>query len=412
MLVVLGACLAGLVALAILPAIWRRAVRLTRQAVEATSPMTHADVRAEIGSLRAGHALEHRRLESGLERLQAETASNRIARDRAENVANDLRKEMLARDQALAEASAREDGLRRELQQHEEAVAMAKARQRELERSLKRMMATAGDSAEKALAPPEAPADWHSDTNASVARTSDLARIAGLESEITALKRKLEAAEKKVRERPLPQDAPDAAPQEGRGPQQRFGHQNNRLFEAESKLIAAQAEITRLSILLEEDGETASPQETSSLPGSATETAALSRLVADAERLEAENARLRADLHSNDAFMSLRRELSDLAASVMESLDTDENGVDADTLETTGHVTPDAPPATADDTRPAQGAVKSDGAEAPPKGEDTDGQPSLSARIRAARKRLKPKNGMPGKPAAEVGSTAKQKAEV
>ena len=81
---------------------------------------------------------------------------------------------------------------------------------------------------------------------------------------------------------------------------------------------AAQAEITRLSILLEESGQ---PGSTDAQPATADSAQRLTRLTADAERLEAENARLRAELHSNDAFMSMRRELSDLAASVMASLE-------------------------------------------------------------------------------------------
>lgn len=404
MLVVLGACLAGLVALAILPAIWRRAVRLTRQAVEATSPMTHADVRAEISSLRAGHALEQRRLESGLERLQAETASNRIARDRAESAANDLRKEMLARDQALAEAAAREDGLRRDIQEREEAVAMAKARQRELERSLKRMMASAGDGATGPAAAPTESAEtasaWQADSDASIARASDLARIAGLESEITSLKRKLEAAEQKARETAATGSAQGSPAPQAETERRRFGQQNNRLFEVESKLIAAQAEITRLSILLEEAGPAAS---TDAQEATADGAQRLTRLNADAERLEAENARLRAELHSNDAFMSMRRELSDLAASVMASLERE-----ADTA--TNEKGPAAPENAK--TAPVQGAGKSDVPADTHPGEDT--QTSLSARIRAARKRLKADNG-PGaasETAARETPASKEKAGV
>jgi chromosome segregation ATPase len=406
MLVVLGACLAGLVALAMLPAIWRRAVRLTRQAVEATSPMTHADVRAEIGGLRASHALEQRRLEGGLERLQAETASNRIARDRAENAANDLRKEVLAREQALTEASAREDGLRREIQEHEEAVARAKARQRELERSLKRLMASAGDSAAEAVGVPqesaETPSSWQADSDASIARASDLARIAGLESEITSLKRKLEAAEQKARETAGAGSVTGSPAPQAEADRRRFGQQNNRLFEAESKLIAAQAEITRLSILLEEAGQSAS---TDAQPAATTSDNAqrLTRLNADAERLEAENARLRAELHSNDAFMSMRRELSDLAASVMARLEGE-----ADTATT--EKGPAAPGSAK--TAPVQDAGESDAPADTQTGKDN--QSSLSARIRAARKRLKADNG-PGatsEAAAREKPASKEKAGV
>ncbi len=67
---VLGLLLAGLLALMILPAVWRRAVRLTKKRIEAATPMTMAEFRADKDQLRAEFALATRRLEMNVEALR------------------------------------------------------------------------------------------------------------------------------------------------------------------------------------------------------------------------------------------------------------------------------------------------------------------------------------------------------
>src|SRR6187549_4164306 len=70
----LGLLIAGLVALAILPAIWRRAVRLTKKRIEAATPITMAEFRADKDQLRAEFALSTRRLEMNVETLRKRLA--------------------------------------------------------------------------------------------------------------------------------------------------------------------------------------------------------------------------------------------------------------------------------------------------------------------------------------------------
>jgi chromosome segregation ATPase len=70
----LGALAAGLVALLILPAIWGRAVRLTRKRIEAATPMSMAEFRADKDQLRAEFALATRRLEKTIDVLRARLA--------------------------------------------------------------------------------------------------------------------------------------------------------------------------------------------------------------------------------------------------------------------------------------------------------------------------------------------------
>jgi len=70
----LGLLVAGLVALAILPAVWKRAVRLTKRRIEAATPITLAEFRADKDQLRAEFALSTRRLEMNVETLRKRLA--------------------------------------------------------------------------------------------------------------------------------------------------------------------------------------------------------------------------------------------------------------------------------------------------------------------------------------------------
>ena len=71
---VLGLLAAGLVALIILPAVWRRAVRLTKKRIEAATPVSMAEFRADKDQLRAEFALSTRRLEMTVESLRGRLA--------------------------------------------------------------------------------------------------------------------------------------------------------------------------------------------------------------------------------------------------------------------------------------------------------------------------------------------------
>jgi hypothetical protein len=70
----LGLLIAGLLALMIMPAVWRRAVRLTKKRIEAATPMSMAEFRADKDQLRAEFALSTRRLEMNVEALRRRLA--------------------------------------------------------------------------------------------------------------------------------------------------------------------------------------------------------------------------------------------------------------------------------------------------------------------------------------------------
>ena len=75
---VLGALAAGLLALTVTPAIWRRANRLSFARIEAGMPMSLAEIQAEKDQLRAEFAVSTRRLEMEVGRLGEREATHVI----------------------------------------------------------------------------------------------------------------------------------------------------------------------------------------------------------------------------------------------------------------------------------------------------------------------------------------------
>lgn len=70
----LGLLVAGLLALIVMPAVWKRAVRLTKRRIEAATPITLSEFRADKDQLRAEFALSTRRLEMNVETLRKRLA--------------------------------------------------------------------------------------------------------------------------------------------------------------------------------------------------------------------------------------------------------------------------------------------------------------------------------------------------
>lgn len=99
----LGFLAAGLIALAVGPAIWNRAVRLTRRRIEAATPVTLSEFRADKDKLRAEHAIAVRRLEMRVAALRERMAQQIVALDAA---ATELRALRTERDEQYAAINA------------------------------------------------------------------------------------------------------------------------------------------------------------------------------------------------------------------------------------------------------------------------------------------------------------------
>ncbi|QBR71381.1 hypothetical protein CU048_08905 [Beijerinckiaceae bacterium] len=116
----LGFLIAGLLALAIAPAFWRRAIRLSTRRLEMLVPLSPAEIVAGRDLLRAEFAVEYRQLEQKVEKLSSTNAAHMaelghraavIAAQEADLVAlsqqtSDADSEFSALKRALAESSA------------------------------------------------------------------------------------------------------------------------------------------------------------------------------------------------------------------------------------------------------------------------------------------------------------------
>ncbi|MDR3497115.1 MAG: hypothetical protein P4L82_21170 [Ancalomicrobiaceae bacterium] len=142
----LGFLSAGLIALILAPALWTRAVRLTRRRIEASQPLTLAEIKADRDQLRADFAVTSRRLELAVADLRHKNADYRIDVERArgkiadgeaeaERLTGELAArddEIAARDGSIAELGDRLEQLAHELTQRSELITALELRAREL----------------------------------------------------------------------------------------------------------------------------------------------------------------------------------------------------------------------------------------------------------------------------------------
>jgi chromosome segregation ATPase len=111
----LGFIASGLLGLMILPSVWQRAVRLTKKRIEAATPMTMSEFRADKDQLRAEFALSTRRLEKNVEAMRNRVAEQLGDINRKKSDLSLLKSE---RDQQLSvirELEERESELRRRI---------------------------------------------------------------------------------------------------------------------------------------------------------------------------------------------------------------------------------------------------------------------------------------------------------
>jgi chromosome segregation ATPase len=102
----LGFLAAVLLALLVVPPIWRRATLLTRRRIEAETPLTLNEIQAQRDGLRAEHAVALRKLEMTMESMKDKAASQLLDVSEKERLARTLSAELVMRDQSLAELQA------------------------------------------------------------------------------------------------------------------------------------------------------------------------------------------------------------------------------------------------------------------------------------------------------------------
>ena len=133
---VLGLLTAGLLALALTPAIWRRALRLTRARVEAGIPVSRSEIAADKDRLRAGFAASNRHLEMEIGRLNERTTSQIVEINHARDEITALSTEGLRLNEAVAGLEKSVDDLTTNLGETDEKLNAANAALKQSEEEL------------------------------------------------------------------------------------------------------------------------------------------------------------------------------------------------------------------------------------------------------------------------------------
>ncbi|WP_422036797.1 hypothetical protein [Roseibium sp.] len=318
MYIALGFCAAGLIGLAILPAFYRRASRLTEEALRAVNPSSYAEVRAAQDQARARHAIELRRVERQLDGERAKAAKHHLEVSRLRTEIDGLNRGHKAQVSGLETRLG-------ELHGDQKAVDLLSSEVKALKEKLAETESALAESWKTQA--PEAAAQEFEDTSGQgtdwlpAAGTMALAQITGLEAEVATLKSRLSKYE--------PVGSLQADTTENSPHISRLAELEAQLVDTESKYVTAQAEVTRLSLLLDA-GQPLDP------PGQPEESGAPSgeqleeidelkrvnvqqkaELVAkdrSLDRMAGQLEKLRSDLVQAPGLMDLRQEFKALAA--------------------------------------------------------------------------------------------------
>ena len=132
----LGFLAASLLTLVIVPFVHARAVRLTMRRLEASTPLSMAEIQADKDQLRAEFAMSTRRLEISVEQLKTKTTSQLAELGKKGDTINRLKIELGEKTAAIFALEARDKALKDQLHATEEELSTKTGALRETERTL------------------------------------------------------------------------------------------------------------------------------------------------------------------------------------------------------------------------------------------------------------------------------------
>jgi len=132
----IGFLLAALLGLLFVSLVHNRAVRLTMRRVEAATPISVAEIRADKDQLRAEFAMSTRRLEMSVEQMKAKTTHQLADLGKKTEAISQLKKELGEKTATIFELESREKNLRDQLHATEEEFEHKSGSLREAERAL------------------------------------------------------------------------------------------------------------------------------------------------------------------------------------------------------------------------------------------------------------------------------------
>jgi chromosome segregation ATPase len=132
----IGFLVAALFALLFVPLVHNRAVRLTMRRLEAATPLTIAEIRADKDQLRAEFALSTRRLEMSVEQLKAKTTAQLAELGKKADAINQLKKELGEKTTAIIALETRDKTLGEQIRSSEDELAHKAGALRATERAI------------------------------------------------------------------------------------------------------------------------------------------------------------------------------------------------------------------------------------------------------------------------------------
>jgi chromosome segregation ATPase len=132
----IGFLVAALLGLLFIPLVHNRAVRLTMKRLEAATPLSIAEIRADKDQLRAEFAMSTRRLEMSVEKMKTKTTSQLAELGKKTDAINQLKKELGEKTATIFALEARDKMLREQLRATEDEFQIKSAALHEAERHL------------------------------------------------------------------------------------------------------------------------------------------------------------------------------------------------------------------------------------------------------------------------------------
>jgi chromosome segregation ATPase len=132
----IGFLAAALIALLFFPLVHNRAVRLTMRRLEAATPLTIAEIRADKDQLRAGFAVATRRLEMNVEQMKAKTTAQLAELGKKTDAINQLKRELGEKTATIFSLEERDKTLIEQMRTTEEEHELKSSSLREAERIL------------------------------------------------------------------------------------------------------------------------------------------------------------------------------------------------------------------------------------------------------------------------------------
>jgi chromosome segregation ATPase len=132
----IGFLVAALLGLLFVPLVHNRAVRLTMRRLEAATPLSIAEIRADKDQLRAEFAMSTRRLEMSVAQMKTKTTSQLADLGKKTDAINQLKRELGEKTAAIFALEARDKTLREQLRSTEEEFEIKSSAMREAGRAL------------------------------------------------------------------------------------------------------------------------------------------------------------------------------------------------------------------------------------------------------------------------------------